>query len=210
MGNGYDETYQQIKAAALRLFADRGYGATGIRSIAKEAGFSTAALYHHVSSKEELLMDIMRQGFEMQIGSARSVLAGERSPEAKLGALVGQHVRFEATHQTLANVITIEYGYLGDEARQKVLPLRSAYEGIWSEVIEDGVQSRAFDVADVELGALAVLEMCSSPEAWYRPDGRLTVDEISEIFTEMALLLVKARRRPHSGADKRKRPAGIS
>ncbi|HEY8641410.1 MAG TPA: helix-turn-helix domain-containing protein, partial [Candidatus Dormibacteraeota bacterium] len=42
-------------AAALRLFGTKGYGAVGIREIALEAGISTAALYHYMRTKEDLL-----------------------------------------------------------------------------------------------------------------------------------------------------------
>lgn len=208
MGSGYDATYQQIKAAAVQLFARQGYVATGIRSIAREAGFSTTALYHHVSNKEELLVDIMAQGFEMQIGNARSALAGERSPEGKLSALVGRHVRFEASEQALANVITIEYPFLGEEARQQLVPLRNSYERIWEDVLVEGAESGAFEIDDPRLTCLTLLEMCSAPEAWYRPDGRLSVEEIGDAFVDMALNLVRARRRRRSRAPKA--PAAVA
>lgn len=195
MATEFDETYQQIKAAAVRLFARQGYVATGIRDIAKEAGYSSTALYHHIPNKEELLVDIMRQGFETQIGNARAALAGQRSPEARLAALIRQHVFFEMAEQTLANVVTVEYRFLGPEARQGVLPLRSAYEEIWREVIEEGVESGAFDVPDARLARLALLEMCAAPEIWFRSDGRLAPEEIAEIFAEMGLDLVRARKK---------------
>jgi AcrR family transcriptional regulator len=204
----FDETYQQIKAAAVRLFARQGYVATGIRDIAKEAGYSSTALYHHIPNKEELLVDIMRQGFEMQIGNARAALAGERSPEARLAALVRQHVLFETAQQTLATVVTVEYRFLGPEARQNVLPLRNAYEQIWREVIEEGVESGSFDVPDPRLARLAVLEMCAAPETWYRPDGRLSAEEIADVFAEMALDLVRARKKPRPRA-RRTAPSGV-
>ncbi|MFA5709023.1 TetR/AcrR family transcriptional regulator [Mycolicibacterium sp.] len=194
MPRGDDETYRRIKAAAVQLFAQQGYVATGIRTIAREAGFSTTALYVYVSNKEALLTDIIRQGFETLIGSARSELADVRNPSARLAALVRQHVRFEADHQMLANVITIEYQFLSEEARLKVRPLRDTYENIWSEVIEEGVQSGAFAAANSGLTRRALLEMCSAPESWYRADGRLSVEDIGDIFSDMALNLVKAKR----------------
>ena len=194
----FDQTYQQLKAAGLRLFARQGFVATGIRDIAKEAGFSSTALYHHIPSKEALLVDIMSQGFEMLIGNARSALAGHRSAAAKLEALVRQHTLFEIEHLTLANVITVEFRFLGPEAREQVMPLREAYEDIWRDVIEAGVASGEFDVPDPRLARLAVLEMCASPEAWYREDGRLEPQEIADTFAGMALGLVRARRKPRA------------
>ena len=41
-------------------FARDGYAATGIRQLAEEAGLTSAALYHYMGSKEDLLVAIMR------------------------------------------------------------------------------------------------------------------------------------------------------
>ena len=40
------DTAARIHEAALRLFAAHGYAATGIRDVARDAGVTTAALYH--------------------------------------------------------------------------------------------------------------------------------------------------------------------
>ncbi|MBM4538977.1 TetR family transcriptional regulator, partial [Rhodococcus hoagii] len=43
-------------AAALDLFAERGYEGTSIREIASRAGLSVPGLYHHYPSKHALLV----------------------------------------------------------------------------------------------------------------------------------------------------------
>lgn len=193
-----DQSYERINEAAVRLFARNGYVATGIRDIAREAGISSATLYHHFANKEELLVAIMREGFERQIGNAQAALAGQRTPEAKLVALVRQHVLAETVRQTISNVVTVEYRFLSPDARAQVLPLRDAYDAIWDAVIREGADAGAFDVRDAHLARLAVLEMCGGPGQWYRTDGALTPEEIAETFADMALALVRARRQ--SGA----------
>ncbi len=45
---------------ALRLFASRGFHATGIDTILAEAGVAKMTLYHHFSSKEELILAALR------------------------------------------------------------------------------------------------------------------------------------------------------
>lgn len=44
----------QIEGAAVRLLATKGYEATGMRDVAEAAGMSSAALYNHYASKEDL------------------------------------------------------------------------------------------------------------------------------------------------------------
>jgi AcrR family transcriptional regulator len=50
-----EETRIRIAQAARRLFAARGYGATSIESIAKEAGVATRTVYSAYGTKREIL-----------------------------------------------------------------------------------------------------------------------------------------------------------
>ncbi len=48
-------TKERLFEIALNLFSERGFKATSIRAITREAGLSIAAFYNHFSSKDELL-----------------------------------------------------------------------------------------------------------------------------------------------------------
>lgn len=190
--NNNNHSQQRIKEAALDLFARQGYVATGIRDIAREAGVTSSTLYHYVSNKEELLVAIMREAFEMLAERARVALVGQSSPEARLSALVRQHVMTEILEQRLANVIAVEFRFLGEDARAEVVPLRDAYERIWDEVIAEGVSKRAFRVRDPQMARLGILHMCGGPAQWYRPDGASSPEQIADVFAAMALHAVGA------------------
>lgn len=49
-----EETRQLLVSVARRLFAERGYAATSIEDIIREAGVARGALYHHFPSKASL------------------------------------------------------------------------------------------------------------------------------------------------------------
>src|SRR4051795_4315092 len=55
------EARDDLLAAALRVFAERGYGQAGVDEIAAAAGYSKGALYWHFSSKEDLLMTLLEE-----------------------------------------------------------------------------------------------------------------------------------------------------
>lgn len=55
------ETRDELLAAALRVFADRGYRQAGVDEIAAAAGYSKGALYWHFSGKEDLLQALLEE-----------------------------------------------------------------------------------------------------------------------------------------------------
>lgn len=55
------EAREELLAAALRVFAERGYSAAGVDDIAAAAGYSKGALYWHFASKQELLSALLQE-----------------------------------------------------------------------------------------------------------------------------------------------------
>lgn len=49
---------EPLRQAALQLFVERGFHATGIRDIARHAGVSEAALYRHWAGKDDLALEL--------------------------------------------------------------------------------------------------------------------------------------------------------
>ena len=86
------DTAVRIRQSALRLFATRGYEATGIRDVARDAGLSLSTIYHYVDSKEDLLLAIATAAMGDLRAAAEEALAGATNPRERLVALVKAHV----------------------------------------------------------------------------------------------------------------------
>lgn len=61
-------TRDRILAAALRLFAEKGYEATSMREIAEQLGITKPALYYHFDSKEDIVRTLLGE-IEAQVES---------------------------------------------------------------------------------------------------------------------------------------------
>jgi AcrR family transcriptional regulator len=81
--NGGAGTREQILAAALRLFARKGYDHTGMEEIAKEVGITKPAIYHYFESKERLFVTLIELAHAEQ-DRLMSDLAARRLPLSQL------------------------------------------------------------------------------------------------------------------------------
>lgn len=61
------QTRTHLLAAAKRLFVERGFGATSLRDIAAEAGYTQGAFYSNFASKEDLFVELMRERSKTQV-----------------------------------------------------------------------------------------------------------------------------------------------
>ncbi len=82
------QTRAHLLAAAKRLFVDRGFGATSLRDIAAEAGYTQGAFYSNFASKEELFVELMQERSRTQVTDiARTLSDPSSSADDILNAL---------------------------------------------------------------------------------------------------------------------------
>jgi AcrR family transcriptional regulator len=182
-------TAARIHDAALRLFAARGYAATGIREIARDAGVTTAGLYHHMGNKQDLLVTIMRDTMHGLIAEARTALAETESAPAQLAGLARAHVTYNGEHLLEALVGDTEIRSLEHANRPRIIKLRDSYEELWADVIARGLENGEFRIGDQKLFRLAVIQMCNSVSYWYTPAGPTPLRVIADEFAEYALAM---------------------
>ncbi|MBF6220656.1 TetR/AcrR family transcriptional regulator [Nocardia abscessus] len=83
-----------LLAACLRLIETEGLGAVSLRRVAREAGVSTAAPYHHFPDRSALLATLSTQGFRLLGAQLAATRAEAETPLAALTALANTYVRF--------------------------------------------------------------------------------------------------------------------
>lgn len=193
-------TEQRVRDAALQLFATKGFQATGIRDISKEAGISVASLYHYMASKDDLLVSIMEYGLTRINAAADKVIAEVDGPVPQLAALVQLHAWVHGVRQQSALVTDNEIRSLTGEHLESVRLLRDRYASIWRDVLRRGSSEGTMEVLDVKVASFALLEMCTGISHWYSAGGELTLNYIGEVFADSALGLVRAT---HEGAPAR-------
>lgn len=194
---------ERVHNAALDLFARKGYQATGIRDIAREANISVATLYNYMGTKEDLLVAIMEHGVRRLSLAATLLIQGVESPVEQLAALVRLHVWTHGVRQKSALVTDTEVRSLAGESLTYVTGLRDSYERLWRDAVRAGLAKGVMTVPDPKLASFALLEMCTGVSHWYRPEGELTLDYICDAFVDSTLGLTRStvRKRPARNTD---------
>ncbi|OON82331.1 TetR/AcrR family transcriptional regulator [Streptomyces tsukubensis] len=187
---------RRLLVAAVDAFAERGYHATTTRDIASRAGMSPAALYIHYRTKEELLHRISGVGHEKALSVLSAAADGEGTAGTRLAEAVRSFVRWHAAHHTTARVVQYELDALGPEHRAEIMALRRRTDAVVRGVIEEGVRSGEFDVADAAGTTLAVLSLCIDVARWFNVAGRRTPDEVGELYAGLVLRMVGATAAP--------------
>ncbi len=187
------DSRERIAEAALNSFADKGFHGTTTRDIAAGAGMSPAALYVHHTSKEDLLFELSRSGHLRTLEMLTTAAARSASPTQRLREIVRVFVSDHAEHHVSARVVNYELGSLSSEHRTEVEGLRTRINDVVRVVIAQGVDAGEFDVADIRVTTGAVLSLGLDVARWYRSDGNLTPEYLSEQYAEMALRIVGAK-----------------
>src|ERR1017187_7837336 len=80
----YSERREQLLLVARRIFADRGFQATTMDDIAKEAGFTKPILYQYFESKTDLYREIVAQTAQKLLSSLDAAVSSVESPRTKI------------------------------------------------------------------------------------------------------------------------------
>jgi AcrR family transcriptional regulator len=102
------EARDELLAAALRVFARRGYREAGVDEIAAEAGYSKGALYWHFSGKAELLAALVEERIDAPMRDRVALLASA-PPELDMSERATQEFARQLEEDREAMLLEREY-----------------------------------------------------------------------------------------------------
>jgi AcrR family transcriptional regulator len=121
----------EILAAAVKLFHERGYHATGMDDIGAEMGISGPAIYRHFSGKEEILEILLIEAAQRGLEAAHEVVQNAPSPRQALERLARHYIETIAANPALAFVGVYERRTLSAMTRAKMERLERLHLEEW-------------------------------------------------------------------------------
>ena len=176
---------ENVLAAAVQLFAEYGYHAAPLRDIARITGIQAASIYYHYANKEALLVEIMESHMLRLNANLERIMREHGDPRQCLHEAVANHIRLHTTYKNEFFIIDTEIRALEGNNRAYILSLRDHYEKLVQELLQDGMKQGIFRPGDVKVASYALIAMCTEVSTWFRPNGRLSVQQVIEIYHQM-------------------------
>lgn len=191
-----EQRKQQIRAAATRCFVRRGYAATRLLDIAREAGLSKGGVYFHYRAKEQLFHDIL----DAQLATLQERWSFEpvadQPADVTLGRLVRAHLRTvednpdETRLTNLLVTMAVQEAEFRDKLEKALAVMRSLYAGVIGRGIDAGV-FKGGDADGLAHSVLAVVQGFGAQSA-LQADGRLPVAVDEVVASVMRMLGAQA------------------
>ncbi len=133
----------RILAAAVKVFAERGFFTATVAEIARAAGVADGTIYLYFKSKEDLLVRLFEDKMSELLGHAKAALAKETSASARLRRFIQLHFSLVEKEPDLAAVLIVE---LRQSELVKGLEKAklAAYLDLIGEVVREGQASGEF------------------------------------------------------------------
>lgn len=176
---------EKIRAAAVQLFAEMGYHAAPLRDIASLAGIQAASIYYHYPSKQAILVEIMDTHMRDLNAHLEDILARPVGVAERLYEAIANHIRLHTTYKAEFFIIDTEIRALEGKNREQILALRDRYEYLLQRLLQEGVEQGVLRPTDVKVASYAVIAMCTEVASWFRSSGRLTVQQVIDIYRRL-------------------------
>lgn len=183
-GSHSEITGPRIRLAARRLFAQHGYAAVSMRQIAGEVGVQAGALYNYTADKQSLLFGIMLEHMTDLI-AARDAMDSWHDPVEALEQFARFHIRFHSERPEEVFIAYMELRNLSEENFERIETLRGRYEDDLEAILRAGQKAGVFSVPDTKIVTMGVIALLTGVNTWFRESGRLSLDEVEQIYWEM-------------------------
>jgi len=179
----------ELLELAAAMFAERGLRATTVRDIADSAGILSGSLYHHFSSKEEMVDEVLRTFLSWLFDRYQHIVDTEPNPLARLKGLF--MASFDAIEHRHAEVVIYQ-----DEAKRLssqprfsyVEELNQRHRAMWLDVLNEGIAQGYFQPGmDVDLVYRFIRDTTWVSVRWYQPGGPLTAEQVGKQYLAIVL-----------------------
>jgi AcrR family transcriptional regulator len=158
-----------------------------MQDIAEAVHLQKASLYHHVSSKQEILVAVLDNAIDLLTDKIQAVLNLPLSPEEKLHKAIEEYLSLLLEKKEQAVVLLLEHRSLEPRFQEQHIPRRDRFEVLWRKIIEEGTETGIFICSNPAIATKALLGIMNWTITWYRPEGPLSPEDLANQYTNLFL-----------------------
>ncbi len=174
-----------ILQEAAHLFREKGYQASNLRELAKRSGIQGGSIYHHFSSKQEILFQLMDHTMSDMIEKLSAQIASNDCPAEQLHKTVHFHIEYHITGPDQTYITDDELRNLEPDNYQKIIAKRDRYQQIIENIFCAGKNQQNWQVTEIKLFTRALIQMCAGVSTWFKADGPLSIAVIADQYTDL-------------------------
>lgn len=178
-------TRNDILDAAAQVFRKKGFHGSSMADIAEAVNLQKASLYHHVASKQEILLALLDRAIEMLTEQIAPLVKQSAPADKKLREMIRAYLQLLADNADLASVLLFEHRSLDAKQHARHIPNRDKFEELWRDVVLEGVKAKKFHVSNPALAVRAMLGTLNWTLTWYRSNGTMTIEQIADQIADL-------------------------
>jgi TetR/AcrR family transcriptional regulator, cholesterol catabolism regulator len=181
------DSREKLISVAVDLFADRGFKGTSIRDIANAMGMSISNIYHYFGNKEGLLLAILNTSSKNLMEQLRNVAKIETDPFSRFQILLKTHIRLSTELKKEAKIFFLDEEHLSPEGNEANLNYQREVLDIYRHQLQSLKDSGYIKAGSITILAFNILGVINWNLRWYKPDGRMSLEEVTREIVDFVL-----------------------
>lgn len=184
--------YQEQRLAAIRaaasVFSEKGYHGASTRDVAERLGIKQGSLYYYFESKQEALEEVCLYGLSQYVRNMDAITASDDTFDAKLFAVVTNHLSSYREKSEALKVHNDERLYLPQQRRKRLKALGTQYREQLEGIIAEGIAAGAVrETVDAHFVAQSVIGICNGLGELIVRDQDAVVFDLARKCTDLLL-----------------------
>jgi AcrR family transcriptional regulator len=180
----------RILSVATDLFEERGFQGVSIDTLAEKLNVTKPFIYTYFQNKHALLEEMYERAIAALLEGLEEVFRTPAMPEEQLSHLVQHYVRKNVESRALTAVFLNEERNLTPQALENFRIAQRDFDKQLRALIQRGIDNGVFTVADATVAAFSIDGMVRWVHRWYQPEGRISIDELCSMMSNLALNLL--------------------
>ncbi|MDA8194482.1 MAG: TetR/AcrR family transcriptional regulator [Thermaerobacter sp.] len=175
----------EVLQKAVKIIYERGYRDATISQLASEMGFSKAAFYHYVRSKQDLLYIIFDSVMDLLQDTIQGIIQSGADPAVKLRHIVTNYIAMIVEYREMLEIYFTEKKELSSEQQEAITAREREFMHVIRDVYQEGIAAGIFVDVNARVVTNVILGMCGWIYRWYDPARSISPEQLPEMVLKI-------------------------